>query len=158
MPTAGLSLLLVVAVAVVVPAVVPAALPATAGVLAPSAARAEAPDEACRDAVDQATLSACAQQAYEVSAKALNRLYSEIEQRLGQEGQAKQLFAKAQQSWAAFRDAECTFAASATSGGSAFPMVQALCLDDLTQRRIRDLQQYLVCPEGDLGCPVPSRH
>lgn len=109
----------------------------------------------CEDAADQATMSACAQQAYAASDAEMKRLYREIELRLGDDADAKQLLAEAEQAWNAYRDAECTFSSSAVAGGSAFPMVRALCLDELTQKRVEDLQQYLTCAEGDLGCAVP---
>lgn len=112
-------------------------------------------DECMDNADSQAALTACAQEAYQVSDAELNRLFHEIRQRLGDEADTRHLLRDAERAWVAFRDSECTFAASAVAGGSAYPMVYDLCLDDLTQKRIEELQQYLDCEEGDLSCPVP---
>jgi uncharacterized protein YecT (DUF1311 family) len=108
----------------------------------------------CKDAQDQATMTKCAEKAYKASDAKLNALYHKIEKRLGDDD-AKRLLVKAERAWIAFRDAECGFAASTVTGGSAYPMIQAMCLDDLTQKRIADFQQYLNCEEGDMSCPVP---
>jgi uncharacterized protein YecT (DUF1311 family) len=109
----------------------------------------------CEDAEDQATMTACAEQAYEASDSELNTLYREIEHRLGDDPETRELLIESERAWVAFRDAECTFAASAVAGGSVYPMVSAMCLDDLTQKRIEAFRQYLDCEEGDLSCPVP---
>ncbi|GLQ55439.1 lysozyme inhibitor LprI family protein [Devosia nitrariae] len=109
----------------------------------------------CEDAEDQATMTACAEQAYEASDAELNALYREIEARLGDDADTKELLVEAERAWLAFRDAECAFSSSGTAGGSVYPMIQAMCLDTQTQTRISELQDYLACEEGDLGCPVP---
>ncbi len=111
----------------------------------------------CEDAADQAMMSACAQQTYAASGAELNRLYREIELRLSDNAVAKKLLLDAEQAWKSYRDAECAFSSSAIASGSAYSMVQTLCLADLTQKRVEDLQQYLACPEEDLGCAVPAR-
>lgn len=111
----------------------------------------------CADAQDQATMAACAEQAYRASDAELNALYHEIAQRLRDDGDTRRLLRDAERSWLAFRDAECGFAASAVEGGSAYPMVHAMCLDSLTKERIARLQQYLECEEGSLSCPVPAQ-
>ncbi len=61
-----------------------------------------------------------------------------------------------QRAWVAFRDAECDFQTSAVAGGSAAPMIHAMCLDSQTKRRIEDFKTYLNCEEGDMSCPVPA--
>lgn len=109
----------------------------------------------CQDAQDQATMTKCAQQAYQASDAELNRLFHQIRQRLGDDTDRRQLLRGAERAWVAFRDAECTFAASAVAGGSAYPMVYDLCLDQLTRERNEELRQYLDCEEGDLSCPLP---
>lgn len=109
----------------------------------------------CDDPQDQATMNECAKMSYEASDAELNRLYRQIEQRLGDDADTKRLLIKAQRAWVSFRDAECGFSASAVEGGSAYPMTYNGCLDGLTQKRVTDFQQYLSCEEGDLACPVP---
>lgn len=113
-------------------------------------------DDCMDNAEDQAAMSQCAAQAYQASDAELNALFHEIRQRLGDDADARRLLRDAERAWGAFRDAECMFAASAAAGGSAYPMVYDLCLDDLTQKRIADFRQYLDCEEGDMSCPVPA--
>ena len=55
------------------------------------------------------------------------------------------------------RALECEFRASGVHGGSVQPMVKADCLRDVTEQRIKALDVYAHCEEGDLGCPVPPR-
>lgn len=110
----------------------------------------------CADALTQADMNACAARAYEASDAELNQLYRQIEQRLGDDADARGLLVAAQRAWLGFRDAECAFASSGVEGGSAWPSVRAMCLDGLARKRVEELGQYLVCPEGDLSCPVPA--
>ncbi len=112
--------------------------------------------DTCQDAEDQATLTRCAGQAYQKSDAELNRLFHEIRQRVGDDAEKRQLLRGSERAWIAFRDAECAFSASGVSGGSVYPMIYDMCLDDLTKQRVRQLQQYLACEEGDMSCPVPS--
>lgn len=112
-------------------------------------------DQCMEHAEDQATMTGCAAQAYQKSDAELNKLFHEIKQRLTDDVDAQDLLRAAQRDWIAFRDAECSFAASAVDGGSAYPMTYDMCLDDLTQKRIDEFRQYLACEEGDLSCPVP---
>lgn len=112
--------------------------------------------DACMDAAaDQASMTICAQKAYQAADAELNRQFHEIRQRLADDAQTRGLLSITERAWVAFRDAECAFAASATEGGSAYPMVQDLCLADLTLRRSEQLKTYLACEEGDMNCPVP---
>jgi uncharacterized protein YecT (DUF1311 family) len=112
-------------------------------------------DECMDNAESQAAMTQCAAQAYQASDAELNELFHEIRQRLGDDADTRHLLRDAERAWVAFRDAECAFAASAVVGGSAYPMVHDLCLDELTQSRIEQFRQYLDCEEGDMSCPVP---
>lgn len=106
-------------------------------------------------AEDQASMTRCAAQAYQKSDSELNRLFHEVRQRLVDDTDARDLLRDTERAWITFRDTECSFAASGVDGGSAYPMVYDLCLDDLTQKRIDQLHQYLDCQEGDMSCPLP---
>ena len=70
---------------------------------------------------------------------------------------ATTLLVAAQSEWIAFRDAECGFSASGISGGTAYGMILAICLDRLTGKRIDDFKNYLNCAEAALDCPVPAK-
>jgi uncharacterized protein YecT (DUF1311 family) len=110
----------------------------------------------CADAVDQATMNTCADAAFKQSDKKLNELYRQIEARLKDDANTKKLLVQAQQDWVKFRDAECSFRTSASAGGTVAPMLISMCMDGLTQSRVKDFESFLKCREGDLSCPVPS--
>lgn len=112
-------------------------------------------DECLDKAVSQPDMNACAKKAYTTSDVALNKLYQQILQRLKDDADAKKRLLAAQRAWLAFRDAECHFSASATEGGTVFPMAYGLCLDSLTKARVQDFKLYLSCQEGDASCPLP---
>jgi uncharacterized protein YecT (DUF1311 family) len=112
--------------------------------------------QSCDDAQDQATMSACADKAYQASDAELNALYHRIEQRLADDKDTWKLLIKAQHAWLGFRDAECRFSSSGADGGRAYPMIQSMCLDGLTRKRVEELNAYLNCEEGDMSCPVPA--
>ncbi len=124
------------------------------GALALAGAQAVATE--CPDQT-QAGLNQCSAAAYAKADEALNRAYKEIQQRFKQDSVSSELFVKAQKSWIAFRDAECSFSSSGVSGGSAYPMIYELCLEMVTKERTKRLQEYLRCEEGDLSCPVPVK-
>ena len=119
---------------------------------------AAAPAEPC-DASDsnQADLNECYSKAYKQSDTELNAVYRQITARLKDDPAAAKLLVTAQKAWVAFRDAECSFSTSASAGGSAYPMMQSICLDGLTVSRVKDLKSYLTCEEGDMSCPVPTQ-
>lgn len=112
----------------------------------------------CGNASTQMDLNACAAAAFKADDAVLNQLYRQIKARLSGNGTAQKQLLAAQRAWIAYRDAECSFAASGVEGGSAYPMVVTGCRDELTKRRIKDFKTYLSCQEGDLSCPVPSAH
>lgn len=110
----------------------------------------------CASAASQAELDRCYGNAFKASDKELNTLYRRVEDRLKPDPDATRLLVAAQKAWLAFRDAECAFATSKNADGSAYPMLQAICLLGLTEKRIADLKIYLSCQEGDMTCPVPA--
>ena len=123
------------------------------GALVPTADAAQT----CDPNQSQADLNACYGAAYKKSGAALNELYNQIMGRLKSDQTTAKLLISAQKAWLAFRDAECNFSASGVSGGSIYPMIYAICLDGLTNKRIEDFKIYLKCEEGDLSCPVPAK-
>jgi uncharacterized protein YecT (DUF1311 family) len=110
----------------------------------------------CDDAKDQATMNECFDAAFKKSDKKLNELYKQIETRLKDDADTKKLLIQAQRDWVKFRDAECSFQTAGAAGGSVVPALVAMCMDGLTQTRIKDFEGYLNCEEGDLSCPVPA--
>ncbi len=110
----------------------------------------------CDKAEDQSTMTKCASDALAKVDKQLNENYKKIEKRLTDDEETKKLLVSSQRLWMKFRDAECNFATSTTSGGSIHPMMVATCRAQLTTARNKQLSDYLNCEEGDLTCPVPS--
>lgn len=93
---------------------------------------------------------------FEKADERLNESFRQIEQRLADDPDAKSRLVHAQRAWIAFRDAECIFQSSGDDGGSAAPMIVAVCKATLTSARNAQLEAYLNCEEGDLACPVPG--
>ena len=123
--------------------------------VAPLAGAARADD--CANAQDQATMDECAGKDFEAADKKLNDAYRQIMDRLKGDAASKKLLVDAQRDWIAFRDAECAFQGGPPeTAGSVRPMVVANCRAGLTNLRLKDLQAYLHCEEGDLDCPVPA--
>ncbi|WP_439497941.1 lysozyme inhibitor LprI family protein [Bosea sp. (in: a-proteobacteria)] len=112
--------------------------------------------EDCAKAMDQATMTECAGKSHSKADAQLNALYKQIEQRLKDDADTRNLLVAAQRGWVAFRDAECKFSTSGVAGGSAYPMVYSNCAEGLTTKRIADFKAYLACKEGDMSCPVPA--
>jgi len=111
----------------------------------------------CDKAATQTDMSLCADQAYRKSDAELNAAYKEVMARLKNDQNTTTQLQAAQKAWLFFRDAECAFSSSSTSGGSAYPMVLSMCLDKLTRARTQELRAYLKCEEGDTSCPVPGK-
>jgi uncharacterized protein YecT (DUF1311 family) len=113
--------------------------------------------ESCGNAVTQGELNDCANEASRKSDAELNALYKQIMSRLKDDTKQAKLLATAQRAWIAFRDAECAFVNSPSTGGSVYPMVLSNCRDRLTRARVNDLKSYLHCEEGDVDCPLPPK-
>lgn len=113
-------------------------------------------EECDRNDQSQAGMNICAGADYAASDAKLNAAYGEIMKRLSDNADARKLLQDAQRAWIAFRDGECAFSSSGVGGGSAYPMIHAICLKDVTDTRLAQLGVYLKCAEGDMSCPVPA--
>ncbi len=112
----------------------------------------------CDSLNTQSAINQCISEQYKSSDAELNKLYKEIGNRLKDDKDALIAMRTAQRAWVSFRDAECDFAAIHSQGGSIHSMLITSCRTELTQVRIKDFNNYLSCPEGNLGCPVPSEN
>lgn len=129
---------------------------ATLILAAPLSVAAARADE-CANAMDQATMDECAGKDFDAADKKLNDAYKQITDRLKDNAASKKRLVDAQRAWVAFRDSECAFQGGPReTAGSVYPMVVANCQTGLTEKRLKDLQDYLHCEEGDLDCPVPA--
>jgi len=124
-----------------------------AALAAPSAGWSQ---ECDRNDQSQTGMDMCAGADFKASDAKLNTDYGAIMKRLSDDADARKLLQESQRAWIAFRDAECKFSSSGVEGGSVYPMVYALCLQGLTDDRVKQLGSYLECEEGDMSCPVPQ--
>ena len=79
----------------------------------------------------QAEMNQCSANDYKSADKDLGAYYSKLEK-------TKELVS-AERAWIAYRDAECAYQVKTVEGGSMAPMVQAMCLADLTKQRLKQL-------------------
>ena len=79
----------------------------------------------------QKEINRCASNDLKSAEKDLNAFYAKLEK-------TNELVAS-QRAWIAYRDAECAYQAKAFEGGSMAPMVEASCLADLTNQRLKQL-------------------
>ena len=112
--------------------------------------------QTCNDAANQMQMNECAETAFKNADDELNSVYGDVVRRLKADEVAKKLLVATQKAWLRFRDAECAFISSASSGGSIYPMIVANCRASITQERVNGLKRYLSCEEGDMSCPVPA--
>jgi uncharacterized protein YecT (DUF1311 family) len=84
----------------------------------------------------------------------LNKVYKDAMTRASS-ARVKDALRNAERAWIVYRDSECKFETLGASGGSAYPIVTAICLTIKIRARTHELQEVLdSCKqEGDLGCP-----
>ncbi|MDI6027823.1 lysozyme inhibitor LprI family protein [Corticibacterium sp. UT-5YL-CI-8] len=117
---------------------------------AASAAECDPKDES------QMGMNICAAADYKTADAKLNATYAEIVKRLSDDEDGKKRLQAAQRAWIVYRDAECNFATGNAQEGSIYPMLQDNCLEGETLDRVKQLDVYLHCEEGDMSCPVPA--
>lgn len=104
----------------------------------------------------QSGMTICAAADFKASDKQLNAAYGEIMKRLADDADGRKRLQAAQRAWVSFRDGECDFQTASTAGGTIHPMLVARCRTSLTDGRVKQLDVYLACEEGDMSCPVPA--
>jgi uncharacterized protein YecT (DUF1311 family) len=95
----------------------------------------------CNNAQTQAEINQCAQLSYQNADKKLNQVYKQLIPTLS--ASRKQKLINAQLAWIKFRDTNCDFERSAYQGGTVAPAVYFGCLEQTTQQRTQQLQEYL---------------
>ncbi|MBE9067542.1 DUF1311 domain-containing protein [Leptolyngbya cf. ectocarpi LEGE 11479] len=93
----------------------------------------------CGQMVTQLDMNQCAAENYSLSDKRLNQVYQEVRQTLDAAATAQ--LTKAEERWIVFRDDQCTFESDRFEGGSIAPLIQASCMEQITDNRIAELQQ-----------------
>lgn len=102
----------------------------------------------CGQLATQLDMNQCAAENYGISDQELNQVYQTMIQ--GLDGDKKSQLTTAEERWIAFRDAECKFQANRFEGGSIVPLIQASCMEQITDNRIAELRQTTQ-PEGSYG-------
>jgi len=87
----------------------------------------------------QMELNAEANGKYKKADAELNKVYKELVALLSPERKA--LLVKAQRAWITFRDTHCRFTDSSYEGGSMQPMIYAMCMQEITEQRVKQLKQ-----------------
>ena len=104
----------------------------------------------CKDAITQMEMNICAGKDYQAADKRLNKVYGKL--LAASDDKDKELLRKAERAWITFRDTQCEYQASGSSGGSIHPMELAGCYEALTDARTKQLEQLIDCPEDTLNC------
>ncbi|MGD1853322.1 MAG: lysozyme inhibitor LprI family protein [Leptolyngbyaceae cyanobacterium] len=93
----------------------------------------------CGQMATQLEMNQCAAENYSISDKALNQIYQDVRQSLNDTAKAQ--LTTAEERWIVFRDAQCTFESDRYEGGSIAPLIQASCMEQITDNRIAALEQ-----------------
>lgn len=128
-----------------------------AGLLCIAGLAGAASAEDCTTLATQLEMNDCAARAFDAADADLNRTYGDVVAQLTDDPAGLGKLRAAERAWVAFRDAECGFAAKGVETGSIYPMILFACRQAMTEDRLATLKGYLVCPEGDLACPVPRQ-
>ena len=90
---------------------------------------------------------------YSEADKKLNKLYKQYIKKLDDDPNLKSKFIAAQRAWIKYKESDCDFQAKQTEGGSINSEIIGYCLTEHTINRIKKLEYYNTCEEGDLSCP-----
>jgi uncharacterized protein YecT (DUF1311 family) len=98
----------------------------------------------------QTDMNECAARLFQWSDARLQRLLVALADTT--RGDPLQPLADVQIAWEHFRETQCEWELNNFQGGSMGPMAEALCLADVTERRIDELKGFLCGPGGGI-CP-----
>jgi len=101
-----------------------------------------AADAPCKTAGPGAETTTCFLAAAKSADAEMNRVYRELIDNLNQDDRSK--LRTAQRLWIQFRDANCKAERGLYSGGSAYSMAYAACMESETRYRTNDLRQMYV--------------
>lgn len=94
----------------------------------------------CKNPQTQTELNICSGVDYQRADKQLNQVYNQVRDQLS--ANRRQQLIVAQRAWISFRDADCKFARSEVEGGTMAPLIFNNCLQDMTKKRISELNSY----------------
>ncbi|MBW4451637.1 MAG: lysozyme inhibitor LprI family protein [Nostoc indistinguendum CM1-VF10] len=95
----------------------------------------------CNNPQTQTAINQCAKLSYQNADKKLNQVYQQLLPTL--ERSRKQKLIAAQLAWIKFRDTNCEFERSKYEGGSIASNIYSGCLENTTNLRTQELQEYL---------------
>lgn len=95
----------------------------------------------CNNPQNQVQINECSRLSYQNADKKLNIAYQQLLPKLDRS--RKQKLIAAQQAWIKFRDTTCEFERSEYEGGSIAPTIYFACLENTTNDRTQQLQEYL---------------
>lgn len=117
-----------------------AALIAFALMTLPIAGQKQKP-QPCEAAQTQADMNICWGNEYKKADAQLNKTYQELAALLDVEDKTE--LKTAENAWIKYRDAHCGFVADQYRGGSMRPMIEAMCMADVTTNRTTELKNQI---------------
>ncbi len=95
----------------------------------------------CASASTQFDLNECWGKEYKAADTTLNQVYRQLVSKLDDEGKAQ--LKEVESAWLKYRDANCGFVADQYKGGTIRPMIDAMCLADMTKNRTAELRNQI---------------
>lgn len=96
----------------------------------------------CKDGGNnQLDMNQCSSQKLEESTKKINKVYNEYRKSLTDD--EKKSLRDIQMAWIKYKDLRCKFSAAGYEGGSMQGMVMTNCLADVTNQRLKELEDEL---------------
>jgi uncharacterized protein YecT (DUF1311 family) len=108
--------------------------------------------ELCDDPQKPADIDYCAKYAFTKADGALNDVYGRLKTAYQKYPKSKTALVTSQRAWVIFRDAECEQDKAAIDGGSVEQQLLLHCKAHLTDLRFEQLQDRLLCKEGEIAC------
>jgi uncharacterized protein YecT (DUF1311 family) len=95
----------------------------------------------CEDAQTQADMNICWGNEYKKADAKLNQTYQQLAAMLDDDENTQ--LKNAENAWLKYRDTNCEFVADQYKGGSIRPMIDAICLADVTNNRTVELKDQI---------------
>jgi len=97
--------------------------------------------EPCAEAQTQADMNICWGNQYKAADATLNQVYRQLMGKLDDE--EKNQLKAVESAWLKYRDANCEFVGDQYKGGTMRPMIEAICLADVTKNRTTELRNQI---------------
>jgi len=97
--------------------------------------------EPCAEAQTQADMTICWGNQYKAADATLNQVYRQLMGKLDDE--EKNQLKAVESAWLKYRDANCEFVGDQYKGGTIRPMIEAICLADVTKNRTTELRNQI---------------